>query len=184
MCGRSACVVYEMLTGRRPFGGEEISDTLASVLRDTPDWQALPAAARPLASVLRRLLEKDPSRRLRDMSDVKLLLTDVEQHAGPVTNVAPRSRWIAGAAAVGVAVGRLRPRSYSRGGGLRPGATCRALRAGVACNTPIYRTTRRTFAISPDGALRLHNRLVPPAFNYRAAARPVIGHGHLGHGPG
>ena len=57
------CVVYEMLTGRRPFGGDEVSDTLASVLRDEPDWRALPAAARPLASVLRRLLEKDPARR-------------------------------------------------------------------------------------------------------------------------
>ena len=70
-----------MLTGRRPVRRRRYSDTLASVLRDEPDWQSLPEAARPLASVLRRLLEKDPARRLRDMGDVKLLLTDAEAHA-------------------------------------------------------------------------------------------------------
>src|SRR5688500_98938 len=69
------CVLYEMLAGRRPFAGSEVSDTIASVLRDEPDYQALPPAARPFASLLRRLLEKDPARRLRDMSDVKLLIT-------------------------------------------------------------------------------------------------------------
>jgi hypothetical protein len=68
-------------------------------VRDEPDWQALPAATRPLASVLRRLIEKDPTRRLRDMGDVKLLMSDAGQHAVPVVNVATRSRrwWIVGA---------------------------------------------------------------------------------------
>ena len=102
------CVVYEMLTGRRPFAGEDMSATLASVLRDEPDWQALPPAARPLASVLRRLLEKDPARRLRDMGDVKLLMSDAERDgAGRVGAFAAGSRrwWIVGAAAVGVAWG-------------------------------------------------------------------------------
>ena len=98
------CVLYEMLTGHRPFGGEDVSETLASVLRDEPDWQALPAAARPLASVLRRLIEKDPAQRLRDIGDVKLLMSDAGQHAIPAVNVATRSRgWIVGAVAVGVA---------------------------------------------------------------------------------
>ena len=103
------CVLYEMLTGNRPFGGEDVSDTLASVLRDEPDWQALPAAARPLASVLRRLIEKDPARRLRDMGDVKLLMNDAGQHAVPAVEVATRSRrwWIGGALAVGVAAGAI-----------------------------------------------------------------------------
>ena len=37
------CVLYEMLTGRRAFGGEDVSDTLAAVLRGEPDWRLLPA---------------------------------------------------------------------------------------------------------------------------------------------
>src|SRR4029453_9814635 len=37
------CVLYEMLTGRRAFPGDDVGDTLAAVLRDTPDWSALPA---------------------------------------------------------------------------------------------------------------------------------------------
>jgi serine/threonine protein kinase len=39
------CVLYEMLTGKRPFDGEDVSDTLAAVLRAEPDWTALPAIA-------------------------------------------------------------------------------------------------------------------------------------------
>ena len=37
------CVLYEMLTGRRPFEGEDVADTLAAVLKSEPDWNALPA---------------------------------------------------------------------------------------------------------------------------------------------
>jgi eukaryotic-like serine/threonine-protein kinase len=103
------CVLYETLTGNRPFGGDNVSDTLASVLRDEPDWHALTAAVRPLASVLRRLLEKDPARRLRDMGGVKRLMNDAGQYAVPAFNVATRSRrsWIVGAAAAGLAVGAI-----------------------------------------------------------------------------
>jgi eukaryotic-like serine/threonine-protein kinase len=36
------CVLYEMLTGKRVFEGEDVSDTLAAVLRADPDWTALP----------------------------------------------------------------------------------------------------------------------------------------------
>jgi len=41
------CVLYEMLTGKRPFDGEDVSETLASVLRSDPDWKALPAETPP-----------------------------------------------------------------------------------------------------------------------------------------
>jgi serine/threonine-protein kinase len=68
------CVLYEMLTGKRAFEGEDVSDTLASVLRGEPDWSALPTETTHLTSVLQRCLEKDVKRRLRDIADVKLLL--------------------------------------------------------------------------------------------------------------
>ena len=54
------CVLYEMLTGKRAFEGEDVSDTLAAVLRGEPDWTALPADV-PLAirALMQRCLEKD-----------------------------------------------------------------------------------------------------------------------------
>jgi serine/threonine protein kinase len=63
------CVLYEMLTGKRAFEGEDISDTLANVLKIDPDWQAIPpdvpAAIRVL---LRRCLDKDRRTRVADIS--------------------------------------------------------------------------------------------------------------------
>jgi Tol biopolymer transport system component len=59
-------VLYEMLTGRQLFEGETVSDTLARVLTKEPDWDRAPAKTRRL---LRRCLEKDPKRRLRDIGD-------------------------------------------------------------------------------------------------------------------
>ena len=63
-----------MLTQKRPFAGEDVAATLASVLRGEPNWSALPAETTHLTSVLQRCLEKDVKRRLRDVADVKLLL--------------------------------------------------------------------------------------------------------------
>jgi eukaryotic-like serine/threonine-protein kinase len=64
-------VLYEMLTGKRLFQGETMSDTLAAVLKEEPEWNRVPATLQPL---LRRCLEKDPKRRLRDIGDMELLL--------------------------------------------------------------------------------------------------------------
>jgi serine/threonine-protein kinase len=67
------CVLYEMLTGRRAFIGENVSDTLAFVLTRQPDWNAVPAATpRAIRTLLRRCLEKDRKRRLADSADARL----------------------------------------------------------------------------------------------------------------
>jgi len=67
------CVLYEMLTGRKAFVGETASDAIAAILEREPDWTKLPAAApAPVQRLLRRCLEKDPSRRLRDIGDARL----------------------------------------------------------------------------------------------------------------
>jgi eukaryotic-like serine/threonine-protein kinase len=67
------CVLYEMLTGTRAFDGSDVSDTLASVLKAQPDWTALPAdTPPPVRRLLLRALEKEPRRRLSDMSDARL----------------------------------------------------------------------------------------------------------------
>ena len=70
-------VFYEMLTGRRAFEGDDISITLASVLKEDVKWQALPAdLPASLRRLLRRCLEKDPRRRLSAMGDARLELDD------------------------------------------------------------------------------------------------------------
>src|SRR6186997_2554282 len=79
------CVLFEMLTGRRTFDGDTVSDTLASVLRSDPDWSALPSAVPPhVRSLLGRCLERDVSRRLRDIGEARLALSST---ASPLTSI-------------------------------------------------------------------------------------------------
>ena len=77
------CVLFEMLTGQRAFKGEDVTDTLALVVRGEPDWNALPKGLSPtLASYLRRCLHKDPKQRVHDIGDVRLA---IEGAFDPVT---------------------------------------------------------------------------------------------------
>ena len=66
-------VLFEMLTGKRLFHGETVSDTLAAVLKTDPDWSLLPAGT-PLRirNLLRRCLTRDPLGRLRDIGDARI----------------------------------------------------------------------------------------------------------------
>ena len=81
-------VLYEMLTGRRLFAGDSISDTLAAVLTKEPDLERVPMKAQRL---LRSCLQKDPKQRLHDIADAKLLLEDAPLAAAATT----RLPWIA-----------------------------------------------------------------------------------------
>ena len=66
-------VLYEMLTGKRLFHKEDVSETLAAVLRAEPDWSALPAETpSPIRRLLRRALRKNTRERLSDISDARL----------------------------------------------------------------------------------------------------------------
>jgi eukaryotic-like serine/threonine-protein kinase len=72
------CVVYEMLTGKRVFTGETITDTLAAVLTKNPEWSQLPAATPMRArGLLQRCLQKDPKQRLRDIGEARVALDEV-----------------------------------------------------------------------------------------------------------
>ncbi|MBP1597891.1 MAG: serine/threonine protein kinase [Acidobacteria bacterium] len=66
------CILYECLTGKRVFEGANITETLASTLKEEPDWGALPAETpEPARQLLYRCLAKDPSQRLRDIADAR-----------------------------------------------------------------------------------------------------------------
>ena len=72
------CVVYEMLTGKRAFDGEDVTDTLAAVVRSEPKWDALPGTVSPSVRVfLRRCLHKDSKQRIGDIRDVRFALEGV-----------------------------------------------------------------------------------------------------------
>jgi eukaryotic-like serine/threonine-protein kinase len=82
------CVLYEMLTGQRAFGGEDVTDTLAAVVKSEPAWEALPGDVSPSVRVfLRRCLQKNPKQRLHDIADMRLALEGVFETAAP--QVAP-----------------------------------------------------------------------------------------------
>jgi eukaryotic-like serine/threonine-protein kinase len=72
------CLLYEMLTARRAFRGVAVADTLGAVMRDEPDWAALPAETPPeVRTLLRRSVEKDRARRLADIRDARLEIDDL-----------------------------------------------------------------------------------------------------------
>jgi len=75
------CVLYECLSGKRAFEGETVSDTIAKILERDLDWSKLPKSTPPrIRELLRRCLEKDPRKRLRDIGEARLVLE--EQRAG------------------------------------------------------------------------------------------------------
>ena len=78
-------VLYEMLTGRRAFDGEDVSSIMAAVIQSEPRWDGVPARSRRL---LESCLEKDPRKRLRDIGDVWKLLDD--EPRGPRGAIAMR----------------------------------------------------------------------------------------------
>ena len=72
-------VLFEMLTGVRPFGGETLSETVAAIIKDPASLGTLAPTTPPaLRALIARTLEKDPKRRLRDIGDARLILEDVQ----------------------------------------------------------------------------------------------------------
>jgi serine/threonine-protein kinase len=89
------CVVYELLSGRRAFTGETVADVLVAIVTSEPDWEALPPETPPrIRDLLGRCLQKDPSRRLRDVGDARIEFEEALLEIGR-----PPSRPIAAAAA-------------------------------------------------------------------------------------
>ena len=79
------CVLYEMLTARRPFAGETVTDTVAATLNHEPDWQALPyRTPERIRSLVARCLKKDPAQRLRDIADGRFQIEEALNDPGRI----------------------------------------------------------------------------------------------------
>jgi eukaryotic-like serine/threonine-protein kinase len=91
------CVLYEMLAGRRAFEGEDVSDTLAAVLRGEPDWTALPNnAPASVRALVRRCLQKDRMKRTGDIAAALFVLEEpsVDGPGMIATPPAGRAAWL------------------------------------------------------------------------------------------
>jgi len=104
-------VLFEMLSGKKMFEGETISDTLAAVLRADPQWDALPETTSPgVRRLLERCLERDPLRRLRDVGEARIFLEDGASDSSLLT---ASSSLLAEAGAASAAEGPRRPGRFT-----------------------------------------------------------------------
>jgi len=102
------CTLYEMLSGRRAFEADSVTDTIARVLEREPDWTALPVRMPPsVRPLLQRCLQKDPRSRLHDVADARIEIDEALialRETAPIPHQKHRWRaWVA-IAAVGLAV--------------------------------------------------------------------------------
>ena len=167
------CVLYEMLTGARAFAGDDVSDTLAAVLRGEPDWRVLPTETpASIRRLLRRCLEKDRKRRLSDAADARLEIEEALTTPMFETSAAPAPGWQGGwrrgalIAAAALAVG-----GVAAGGAvwtaIRPAparVTRTVIQTSGATALTINPRASGSLAITPDGS-----RLV-----YTAASQLVV----------
>jgi Tol biopolymer transport system component len=152
-------VLFEMLTGRRLYHGDTVSEVIAAVIKDAPDLDALPASTpRALRALIARCLERDPRKRLRDIGEARIALESADLLALGGSGIAvpssgadraaqPKNRlrliWIAGLAAT-LAMG---------------GAAAWLLKPAPVIDLPVRRFEIHTpdrlrvveAAISPDG---------------------------------
>ncbi|HZI65285.1 MAG TPA: protein kinase [Thermoanaerobaculia bacterium] len=82
------CILYELLTGRRAFTGETVTDVLVAIVTTEPRWDLVPAATPDrVRELLGRCLQKDPARRLRDVGDARMEIEEARADVAP-----PRAR--------------------------------------------------------------------------------------------
>ena len=94
------CVLFEMITGQRAFVGDDITDTLAAVLRDEPDWTAWPAAPPNLRTIVNGCLQKDRKASIGDIGTVRFLLTEQPPPSSGSSPKRADRRWSNGALAL------------------------------------------------------------------------------------
>src|SRR5262249_30887401 len=145
------CVLYEMLTGKATFEGDDVTEILGRVVTAEPDWSRLPAGTSPsIQRLLRRALKKDPRQRLGDIRDARIEIEEAETEGkGSVASASVRGArlsWIVASAAVLLAVIFAIPAvRYLRETPARPLPEMRVQIVTPATPAPLE------FALSPNG---------------------------------
>jgi serine/threonine-protein kinase len=160
------CCLYEALTGQAAFLGETVTDTLARIVEREPAWETLPERTpSAIQRLLRRCLQKDPDRRLRDAWDARLEIEDAAMapvaEAAEALKVAELHVWqkpipaiitglalmIVGGLVTGIVVWKM---ASTPTGGRIARSTLLVQSSGKEISLPTFRTSTR-IAISPDG---------------------------------
>jgi eukaryotic-like serine/threonine-protein kinase len=150
------CVLYEMLSGKMAFRGESVTDTLAAVIKEEPDWSQLPSSTPVRVRVLlQRCLQKDPKQRLQAIGDARIALEEVLSGAPDPVVVGAAATWrpwwmwlVSGVAVLLILAAAVLAFLYLRQG-QRP-----ALAQAVRFEVPLPEKTSFTGgapSISPDG---------------------------------
>jgi eukaryotic-like serine/threonine-protein kinase len=152
------CVLYEMLAGKAPFDGEDISDTLANVLKAEPDWTAIPSLVpEAIRTLVRKCLDKDRRTRIADISVASFILDDPEVLGGARTDSATAAVSSSWRNSISIATAAL-----ILGGGLSGALVWYARRPAAKTVSRLAITTSaatafrpadndRELAVSPDG---------------------------------
>jgi Tol biopolymer transport system component len=155
-------VLFEMLTGTRAFGGDDITDTLANVLKVDPDWQRLPAdVPARIRQLIRACLQKNPKQRIGDVQDARLALEGAFETAVPQTTIPPgvterRSTvaraltWTLAASTLGLGTVLVMLWAPSR---TRPSEQPVRLQAGLGADVSLLTDQGAAAVLSPDGQL-------------------------------
>ena len=152
------CVLFEMLTGKRPFAGDTVTDILAGIVREEPPWDALPPETpAAIATLLRRCLRKDRRKRLASAADARLDLEeafDPDVRRTPVASVVTTRRSPIWMALAGVAAVAVLMSGYALGSRAAVGPTTPAPATRFVVTAPPGTqivSGHRELAISPDG---------------------------------
>jgi serine/threonine protein kinase/Tol biopolymer transport system component len=166
------CMIYEALCGRPPFVGNTTSDTLTLILREEPDWSALPPVPSGLRRLMHRCLTKDSTLRLRDIADARL---EIEEVLGESASTAARSaaevteqsrarsahaRWLlpAAIAATSIVAGAF---GWSMGRSTSAQRSPVRLEVSLPPGTQLAESAAPPLAVSPDGSRVAYVALKP-----------------------
>lgn len=152
------CLLYEMVTGRRAFGGKTASDAIAAVLRDDVDWGRLPVSTpRELRKLIKLCLQQDPRDRVQDIGDARLEVVEMSRQdsRGLLVDTGSRStgRWVALAALAAFFAGMAFFRAVGFRGnfGSRSGSVTRTTLA-LGPEERLWIGASASLALSPDGS--------------------------------
>jgi Tol biopolymer transport system component len=143
------CVLFEMLTGRPAFDGDDVTEIIGRVVAAEPDWNKLPGDAPPtIHRLIRRALRKDPRQRLSDIRDARLEIEEAANELQPAAARTSRTAGVIAAAAAVIAVLLAIPaiRHFSE----KPVADAPEMRLEITTPpTPVP----LEFELSPDGRM-------------------------------